>query len=111
MTLPEPPASPLRLTIDEQSLAANWRALDRLSGNAATGAAVKADGYGLGASRVVRVLKEAGCRDFFVAHWSEAAQISALVDPASIAVLHGPLNEVDVAYARASGLRLSLIHI
>ena len=43
-----------------------------LSGNAQTGAAVKADAYGLGALEVVPRLWQAGCRDFFVAHWGEA---------------------------------------
>lgn len=102
---PEPPPAALRLAIDDAALAANWRALARLSGAARAGAAVKADGYGLGARRVVRVLREAGCRDWFVAHWREAAELLDLVDPASIAVLHGPLTDADAAYAKASGVR------
>jgi len=59
----------MRLVLDGGALVANWRALDRLSGSASAGAAVKADGYGLGAAEVVRRLASAGCRDFFVAHW------------------------------------------
>ena len=47
-----PPAS-LRLRIDRAALIDNWRALDRLSGSASAGAAVKADGYGLGVEHVV----------------------------------------------------------
>ena len=43
---------------------------------------------------------EAGCRDFFVAHWSEVAPLLTLVDAAQVAVLHGPLNEAEAAYAR-----------
>ncbi|MBP0615842.1 alanine racemase [Jiella mangrovi] len=58
------------VTIDTEALKANWRTLDALSGRARTGAAVKADGYGLGATRVAKALFEAGCRDFFVA-WVE----------------------------------------
>ena len=38
--------APLRLRLDGAALADNWRALDRLSGAAQCGAAVKADGYG-----------------------------------------------------------------
>jgi alanine racemase len=102
---PEPPPRSLRLTLDRQALADNWRALDRLSGAASAGAAVKADGYGLGAAQVVPVLHEAGCRDFFVAHFSEAGAVAALVDPARVSVLHGPLNAADVAYARALGVK------
>ena len=42
-----------RLTIDLDAIAANWRALDALSGPAVeTAAVVKADAYGLGAARV-----------------------------------------------------------
>lgn len=70
-----------------------------------TGAAVKADSYGLGAAAVVPTLYEAGCRDWFVAHWSEVGALLPLVPAASIAVLHGPISVADVAYARATGVR------
>ncbi len=66
---------------------------------------MKANAYGLGARRVVKALREAGCCDFFVAHWSEAADLLDLVDPASIAVLHGPLNDAEAAFAKATGVR------
>lgn len=79
----------MRLMLDGGALVANWQALDRLSGDACAGAAVKADGYGLGAAEVVRRLTAAGCRDFFVAHWGEAQALAGLVDPARLAVLHG----------------------
>lgn len=72
---------------------------------ARAGAAIKADAYGLGARQAAPLLRAAGCEDFFVAHWGEAAQLLDLVDPASIAVLHGPLNPADVQFARASGVR------
>lgn len=80
---------PLRLQLDSNALASNWQTLARLSGTAATGAAVKADGYGLGAREVVQRLRDTGCRDFFVAHWSEAAAIADLVPAGSISVLNG----------------------
>lgn len=82
-----PPAN-LRLTIDTAALAVNWRTLARASGGAACGAAVKADSYGLGAATCVAVLARAGCRDFFVATWREAATLTM---PAGtrLAVLHG----------------------
>ncbi|MBO0661195.1 alanine racemase [Jiella sp. MQZ9-1] len=59
-----------RVEIDLDALKANWRTLDALNGRGRTGAAVKADGYGLGAARVSAALYDAGCRDFFVA-WVE----------------------------------------
>lgn len=102
--LPDLPTPALRLDIDRDALAGNWRALDRLSGSARAGAAVKANAYGLGARQVVPLLHEAGCRDFFVAHWGEAAELIGLVDPATMAVLHGPLNAGDLVFARASGV-------
>ena len=93
--------APLRLRIDTRALADNWRALDRLSGAAACGAAVKADGYGLGAARVVEVLAGAGCRDFFVATWAEAV---ALPVGTPLSVLHG-VRASDMAQALASTAR------
>lgn len=102
---PEAPASPLRLTIDGTALAANWRALDRLSGPARAGAAVKANAYGVGVAAVAPVLRDAGCADFFVAHWAEVADLLEHVPASQIAVLHGPLTPADAAYARAVGVR------
>ena len=102
---PEPFPPALRLGIDLDALKSNWQALDRLSGHARAGAAVKADGYGVGAGKVVPALHEAGCRDFFVAHWSEVADVARAVAPSSIAVLHGPRTAQEAAYALASGAR------
>ena len=99
-----PPAA-LRLRLDGDALAGNWRALDRMSGKARAGAAIKAEAYGLGAARVVPVLAAAGCRDWFVAHWGEVPEALAHVPGADIAVLHGPLTDHDVAFARATGVR------
>ena len=105
MTLPDLPPPTLRLTLDTAALAANWRALDRLSGAASAGAAVKADAYGLGVDTVVPALLAAGARDFFVAHWSEVPAVLRHVEPARLAVLHGPLRSEDAQFARATGVR------
>lgn len=78
----------LRLRLDSAALVANWRWLQRVSGTHA-GAAVKADGYGLGARAVTRLLGEAGCRDFFVSTWAEAEALGVLPDGAALSVLHG----------------------
>jgi alanine racemase len=90
--------APHRLRIDTAALTDNWRALDRLSGTAACGAAIKADGYGLGATEVARHLAAAGCRDFFVATWAEAERLAPLHLPLS--VLHG-VREEDMPLALA----------
>lgn len=102
---PEPPPEALRLDIDHRTLAGNWQTLDALSGEAAAGAAVKADGYGLGVHTVVPTLREAGCRNFFVAHWSEVAEVAEHVPATAISVLHGPLTAADAGYAKAVGAR------
>lgn len=98
-----PPPPTLRLTVDTEALAANWRALDALSGAASAGAAVKADAYGLGVDTCVPTLRDTGCRTFFVAHWSEVAGVIRHVPGDQVAVLHGVLTEADCAYARATG--------
>ena len=97
------PPPTLRLKVDTDALAHNWQALDRLSGDAKAGAAVKADCYGLGVDTCVPVLRDAGCVQFFVAHWSEVASVSRHVPVEQIAVLHGPLNSTEAEYARSSG--------
>lgn len=98
-----PPEPSLRLRVDQEALAHNWRALDALSGDAVAGAAVKAACYGLGTDHCLPTLRDAGCESFFVAHWSEVDAARAHVPAHKIAVLHGPMRDSDVAYARASG--------
>lgn len=90
--------APLRLRLDAAALVANWRYLDRLSGPAACGAAVKADGYGLGAAEVAQRLAAAGARDFFVSNWAEAAILAPL--GVTVSVLHGVRDE-DMVVARS----------
>jgi alanine racemase len=93
----------LRLRLDSAALQHNWRWLQRTAGVAA-GAAVKADGYGLGAREVTRLFAEAGCRDFFVSTWAEAEALGPLPQGAELNVLHGVGRE-DLAAALASNAR------
>jgi alanine racemase len=95
---------PLRLVLDGEALVSNWRWLAARSGSAACGAAVKADGYGLGAREVVRHLADAGCRDFFVATWAEAEALMPWDEGLSLSVLHG-VGPDDVAAALQSSAR------
>ncbi|HYE29171.1 MAG TPA: alanine racemase [Allosphingosinicella sp.] len=101
--MPEP-HSPLRLVLDGDALVSNWRWLEAQGGGAQCGAAVKADAYGLGARDVVLRLGNAGCRDFFVATWPEAADLLPWLGDCSIAVLHGVADE-DIAQAAHSPAR------
>lgn len=96
--------APLRLRLDGDALLSNWRWLAQQGGAPACGAAIKADGYGLGAAGVVARLKAAGCRDFFVSNWGEAAALEAQMDGVNFAVLHG-VREEDMAQALASRAR------
>jgi alanine racemase len=93
----------LRLTIDHTALQANWRWLQDRAGVPA-GAAVKADGYGLGARQTVKALYAIGCRHFFVSTWAEAKALEPLPLTSSIVVLHG-VGPKDVEAALASTAR------
>lgn len=68
------------LTIDLDAVAANWRALNDLSG-AETGAVVKADAYGLGLEKVAKRLAHEGARTFFVAVTEEGVAARRALGP------------------------------
>ena len=95
---------PLRLRLDGAALQSNWRWLARQSGAAACGAAVKANGYGLGARDVMQKLAQAGCRDFYVSTWAEADALMPLSEGLSLSVFHG-VRDDDMAYAASSPAR------
>lgn len=102
-------ASPLRLRLDSAALIHNWRWL-ALAGGAEAGAAIKADGYGLGARAVMHHLAAAGCRFFFVATWAEAAALMPLPAGVSLSVFHG-VGEADMLAARTLPVRPVLISV
>lgn len=95
---------PLRLKLDGAALVSNWHWLAHRGGGAACGAAVKADGYSLGAREAVKRLQDAGCRDFFVATWSEAEALMPWPGDLQLSVLHGVLPG-DMAAALKSPAR------
>jgi alanine racemase len=94
---------PLRLTVDRTAIQENWRWLQDRAGVPA-GAAIKANGYGLGAREAAQALYQAGCRDFFVSTWAEADALGPLPLGASVVVLHG-IGPKDVEAALASSAR------
>lgn len=91
---------PIRLRCDKNALAANYRWLASMT-TAAAGAAIKADGYGLGAQETLELLAGQGCRDFFVSTWWEAEQLGGLPHDVDVAVLHGVGPEDVVASQRS----------
>ncbi len=92
------PSNDSLLTIDLAALRHNWRLLAQKAGSAATGAVVKANAYGLGIETAIPALLSAGCRHFFVAHFSEARRVRALTKDAEIFVLNGFLPRTGPVY-------------
>lgn len=100
------------LVIDLAAIAQNWLDLkSRLAAGADCAAVVKANAYGLGATRVSGHLYDQGCRHFFVAHAGEAAEITptliaratmATADRARVYLLNGPYG-MSVADMVAAG--------
>lgn len=90
--------SPVRLTIDLDAIAANWRLLQERAGTAECAAVVKADAYGLGAAEVVGSLRREGCRTFFVATVEEGIAVRAVTDDAVVSVLDGFLPNSESAF-------------
>ncbi|MDQ0319092.1 alanine racemase [Pararhizobium capsulatum DSM 1112] len=88
------------LTIDLGALQRNYRRLSKAASPAKASAVVKADGYGLGATTVSRALYAEGCRQFFIAHFSEALLLRPdLPADAQIFVLSGLLPGTEIACA------------
>lgn len=84
------------LTVDLGAVAANWRALDAMTG-CETAAVVKADGYGLDAARIAPALAKAGARTFFVALAEEAIPVRAALGPAPRIFVFSGLMAGDVS--------------
>ena len=98
------------LLIDLDALARNYARLRAAAAPSECAAVVKADAYGLGVAPVARRLLAEGCKRFFVATASEAAELRALAPSAEIYVLEGARDgEVDtLASARATPVLCSL---
>jgi alanine racemase len=77
------------LTIDLDAVVRNYERLRDMAAPAHCAAVVKADGYGLGATKVAPALAAAGCDTFFVAHLGEALTLRPLLPDAAIYVLNG----------------------
>ncbi len=80
----------------------NYRKFAELAVPAVAGAAVKADGYGLGIARVAPALRAEGCKVFFVALASEGLELRAILPDATIYVLNGLPEGAATEFARYS---------
>lgn len=90
-----------RLTIDLAALCDNYLQIAQRVAPARTAAVVKADAYGLGALHVVPALLAIGCRDFFVAHLSEALPLRPILPTdARLNVLNGLMPGTEEICAR-----------
>ncbi len=91
-----------RATVLTSNIVDNWRTLDALHPGATTAAVVKADAYGLGATKIGRALKTAGCSTFFVAYLDEGLTLRKAVGRGPrIFVLNGPMRGELAAYRDA----------
>jgi len=90
-----------RLSVDLDSLAANYLSLASQAAPARCSAVVKANGYGLGMEPVARRLAASGCDCFFVASLAEGQSLRKVIPAADIYVLEGVWPEQPEAFAAA----------
>ena len=85
---------PLRLTIDGEALAAQLAAAGA-GERAARAAARRSRPTAMAWARARRSIgwRAAGCRDFFVATWAEAAALAPWPEGLRLSVLHGVRDE------------------
>ena len=88
------------LHINLQIIQKNYNSLCKQCPNSIVSAAVKADAYGLGACEVSVALKEAGCKNFFVANCDEAIALRNFLGVGSyIYILNGVFkDQIDDVY-------------
>ena len=88
------------LTVDLDTIIANWRKLEKTAVPAECAGVIKADAYGCGAEQVARALSNAGCKTFFVATLDEASAVRAAVPTAALYVLDGFFQNSGEGYAK-----------
>lgn len=92
-----------RLRVDVAAVAANF-ALMQATAGAPAGAAVKAQGYGIGLAGLLEALWQAGARDLFVATLAEGLAVRAALPGARVHVLNG-LDRAEIGAALAARLQ------
>lgn len=93
------------LEIDLSKITENYLTLRNICNGKNIGAAVKAEGYGLGANMVSKALEKGGCRHFFVANIEEGISLRPhLKNESNIFVLYGPLSKEESRVMAEYGL-------
>ena len=77
------------LEINLKNLIYNYRYLSSLNKGHYTGATIKANAYGLGDKKIIKILYKAGCKHFFVATLDEAIKLRQSFKNGYIYVLNG----------------------
>ena len=91
------------LTINLSALSANYKKLSTMLAPRRVAAVVKANAYGLGATVVSRTLYALGCRQFFVAQFTEAVDLRPqLPNDAQIIVMNGLQPGSEIACVQAA---------
>lgn len=98
------PSPRARLSVSLDALAHNYKTFVTLAGAASTGAAVKADCYGLGVDPLLARLWREGCRDYFVATTAEAEAARRCLPDARLHLLGGILPD-DVPMLRSLAIQ------
>ncbi|WP_370931588.1 alanine racemase [Bartonella sp. DGB1] len=82
-----------RIIVSHKNLSHNYHVLKQQAHDVPIAAVIKANGYGLGDIEIAKTLYQQGCREYFVAHFTEALKINTILPPdRSIYVLNGPEN-------------------
>lgn len=82
------------LEIDLSAIVYNYDFLQKICGDALIGPVVKANGYGLGAAQIAKVLEKKGCRHFFAATIDEGIELRKVLGAkANIYVLYGVFSD------------------
>ena len=92
-------ASNPQLVVQPSAVIHNWRVLKRLAKKATIAPVVKADGYGLGAERIARLLWREGARNFFVFSFEEGLALRQALPLNARLMLLGGLPVADKPHA------------
>jgi alanine racemase len=86
----------LKLYIDLEKVVHNYKAIQRHT-KVEVSAVVKANGYGIGALPVAKVLEEEGCRSFFVATLPEAIALRKILPKTSAIHIFNGISEETIS--------------